>query len=262
VISYCIAAYRPSYVRMLVSDLVWKTSAPYEILVWVNVDDPGLDDFLEEAGRRYPVRVVGRTPGNIGMRAYGELFRAAGHELIAQVDDDVVCVSPGIAERARRLFSQHPRVCQLVADVWQDQHTTGARPPMSAYGCVDRQEGLYAGPIDGWFAVYHRSILPLLLSQPFGEYFPLGAAVKRSLAARGLSGLLCTRMKVFHTIGPEYASLFGMLDAEIDKYRRLGRREIVEWYSGARATLPPVEVLAERFAAAVGEIDGHDGRVR
>lgn len=258
-ISYCIAAYRPPYVRMLVSDLVWKTSVPFEVLVWVNVDDPGLDDFLEEAGRRYPVRVVGRTGANVGMRAYEELFRAAAHELIAQIDDDVVCVSPGIAERAQRLFARFPRVRQIVADVWQDQYTTGARPPMSGYRCVDRREGLYDGPIDGWFAVYHRSILPLLLSQPFAEYCALGAAVRRSLASRGLSGLLCTRMKVFHTIGPEYASLFGMLEAEIGKYRRLGRQEIVDWYSGAKATLPPIEVLADRFALAVGEIDRHDG---
>jgi hypothetical protein len=53
-----------------------------------------------------------------------------------------------------------------------------------------------------------------------------------------MEGLLCTRMKVFHVIGPCYASLFGMLESEIRKYRDVGRPDIVEWYERSRDTLP------------------------
>jgi hypothetical protein len=255
-ISYCIAVYRPTYARLLLEDLVQKTTARYEILVWLNVQDTALDAAIAAAQERgVPLRIVGRTPHNIGMCAYRELFRASRYPLIVQIDDDVICVSRRISERAGCLFEKFPRVRQLVADVWQDEFTTGARPPLDAYRCVDAPEGLYDGPIDGWFSIYHRSVLPVLLSLPYSQYCCLGAMVRSRLSQQGLSGLLCTRMKVFHVIGPQYAALFGMLEFELEKYRRLGRSEIVDWYSGARTSLPPAERLEEQFAGIARSLE-------
>jgi hypothetical protein len=164
-----------------------------------------------------------------------------------QIDDDVVGISRGIAERAERLFARFPSVRQLVSDVWQDDHTTGARPPLSGYREFDRQEGLYDGPVDGWFSIYHRSILPLIDTLRFASYFPLGATVRARLNRQGLHGLLDTGMRVFHVIGPAYASFFGMLEFEICKYRRLGRNEIVAWYCDAKSNLPPRTELETRL---------------
>ncbi len=230
-ISYCIAVYRPIYARRLLADLVDKTSAPFEILLWLNVADAALDAEIDGAiTRGVPLRVLGRTPENIGMRAYATLFAAARYTLVAQIDDDVVSISRGIAERAERLFRRFPSVRQLVADVWQDEHTTGARPPLDQYRVFDAAEGLYDGPIDGWFSVYHRSIQPLLASLPFAPYVALGAAARARLMQRGQMGLLDRGMKVFHVTGPAYADAFGMLEFEIEKYRRLGRADIVTWY--------------------------------
>jgi hypothetical protein len=262
VISYCIAVYRPVYARLLFADLAAKTSTPYEILVWLNVADDGLDaEIAEMAARGAPLRVLGRTPDNIGMTAYRTLFRAARYPLIAQIDDDVVCISRGIAERADRLFRRYPAVRQLVADVWQDEHTTGARPALSSYRTFDAREGLLAGPIDGWFSVYHRSILPLLMVLPHAPYFNLGAAVRERLVQRGQQGLLDLGMKVFHVIGPAYADAFGMLGFEIEKYRRLGRPEIVDWYEGWRAgrTDAVGGVLRERVGAIRLALEGAVG---
>jgi hypothetical protein len=256
VISYCVAVLRPVYARRLIDELVHKTSVPCEILLWLNVADDGLEAFLADHGARgAPVRVLGRTPENVGMRAYRELFRAARYPLLAQIDDDVVAVSRGIAERAAGIFEAFPDVRQVVADVWQDAFTTGARPPLADYRCVDARAGLFDGPIDGWFSIHHRSILPLLLALPYAPYCYLGAMVRRELQRRRQRGLLCTRMRVFHVVGPAYASLFGMLDAEVEKYRRLGRTEIVDWYAGARGHLPPTDELARSFAAALGALD-------
>jgi hypothetical protein len=256
VISYCVAAYRPAYASLLVQDLVRKTSCPFEILVWLNTDDAALERLLGDlAAQGHAVRIAGKSPENIGMRAYGELFRIARHRLIAQIDDDVIRVSPGIAERASRIFARHQGVRQLTADVWQDEFTTGARPPLAQYRCVDVADGLYDGPIDGWFSVYDRSILPLLVQLASREYCCIGGEAQIRLRAARLRGLLCTRMRVFHTIGPQYAALFGMLDFEVEKYRRLGRAEIVKWYDDARPTLPPRHVLEQRFAAAVRQVD-------
>jgi hypothetical protein len=246
-ISYCIAVYRPTYACMLLDDLVRKTSVPYEILLWLNVEDPALEQFIQQAiAQGHPMRVVGRTPHNIGMVAYRELFRAARYPLVTQIDDDVVCVASGIAERAQQVFAAFPTVRQLVADVWQDARTTGARPPLECYSVFDAQQGLYNGPIDGWFSVYHRSIMPILLGLPFASYCGLGAAVRVRLQRQGQHGLLDRGMKVFHVIGPAYAAAFGMLDFEIAKYRRLGRHDIVEWYERESVDLPGPGVLRER----------------
>ena len=159
-ISYCIAAYRPNYVRLLLSPTWWrKHRFHFEILLWLNVADSALDTDIEMAiNKGVPLRVIGRTPENIGMVAFSSLFRSARFPLITQIDDDVVFISRGIAERASRLFQRFPAVSQLVADVWQDEYTTGARPPMDRYEPFEASEGLYSGPIDGWFAIYNRSI--------------------------------------------------------------------------------------------------------
>lgn len=246
-ISYCIAVYRPIYARLLIADLVQKTSVRYEILLWLNVQDAALEaDILAVKTRGVPIRVLGRTPQNIGMQAYRFLFRAARYPLITQIDDDVVYISRGIAERASRLFQRFPTLRQLVADVWQDELTTGARPPMAQYSTFDAEEGLYSGPVDGWFAVYHRSILPLLLAVPMSPYFALGAAVRARLVQQGLLGLLDHGMKVFHVIGPAYAAAFGMLQFEIEKYRRLERHDIVGWYQRDAPQPNSVADLLER----------------
>ena len=249
-ISYCIAVYRPVYARLLLADLVAKTTSPYEILVWINVASEELEaEIAAVASQGIPLRVLGRTPENIGMTAYRELFKSARYPLITQIDDDVVCVSRGIAERAQRLFQRFPGVRQLVADVWQDEFTTGARPPLEHYCAYDAAEGLYSGPIDGWFSICHRSVLPTLLALPFSPYIGLGGMLRAQLARRGQLALLDRGMKVFHVVGPEYAHRFGMLDFEIEKYRRLGRSEIVAWYEGWRDRGDRVEPSADRIDA-------------
>jgi hypothetical protein len=167
----------------------------------------------------------------------------------------VVAVSRNIAERTSEVFCKFPSVKQLVADVWQDDYTTGARPAMSSYRAYEAEYGLYDGPIDGWFSVFHRSILPLAQARYGDIYFPLGGVLRNRLKKIGMLGLLCTRFKVFHVIGPQYASHFGMLDFEVEKYRKLGRANIVSWYESARATLPPREELSLRVERILAHLE-------
>jgi hypothetical protein len=260
-ISYCTALYRPTYARLLLADLAAKTSVPFEILVWLNVGDAALDaDIAAAQARGVPLRVLGRTLENIGMRAYPALFAAARYPLIVQIDDDVVCIGRGIAERAARLFRRFPAVRQLVADVWQDEHTTGARPPLDQYRVFDAAEGLHDGPIDGWFSIYHHSLQPLLASLPAEHYLGLGSVVHAALRRRGQYGLLDLGSKVFHVIGPAYADGFGMLDFEIAKYRRLGRMDIVAWYEAYHADRLAPALLADRIATIRAALDAHVAR--
>lgn len=246
-ISYCIACYRPRYARMLIADLIAKTTTPFEILVWLNIADGDFERFLEErkdAGA--DIRVVGRTPKNIGMSVYPQLFAAAKFEMITQIDDDVVSVSPGISEAALDVFYRFPNVGMLTADVWQDEYTTGARPPMHCYRTISEEFGLHDGPIDGWFAVYRKSALEHCGHIRPTKYFCLGCAIKGHLNSIGRQALLCTRMKVFHVTDPVYVSYFGMLDSEIEKYRAIGRSDQVDRYTAARESLPAKEDLDDR----------------
>jgi hypothetical protein len=249
-ISYCIACYRPTYARQLIDDLIAKTSTAYEILLWINVEDSDFERYVAgKAASGAPVRVIGRSPDNIGMAAYPRLFEVSRGHMVAQIDDDVVCVSSRIAETAKEIFDRFPDVGMLTADVWQDEYTTGARPPMGSYRLVSREHGLYDGPIDGWFAVYRKSSL-LLVSRQIrpSRYFCLGGALKANLRSAGMRGLLCTRMKVFHVVDPAYVAHFGMLDAEVAKYREIGRQDQVDLYLSSRGKLPPMEDLSQRVA--------------
>lgn len=246
-ISYCIASYRPTYSLLLIKDLIRKTSAPFEILVWLNTEDDEYERSLENLiTDGAPLRILGKTPENIGMKAYRSLFQQSRYDLLVQIDDDVIAVSRKIAEQASEIFSTFPRVKQLVADVWQDDYTTGARPPIGNYRSFAPEHGLYDGPIDGWFSIFHRSVLPLVEESQDSVYFPLGGRLKNRLRQHGSVGLLCTKFKVFHVIGPQYASYFGMLDFEIEKYRRLGKMDLVNWYETGKQALPPREELEAR----------------
>jgi hypothetical protein len=246
-ISYCIACYRPVYSRLLIDELTNKTTAAYEILVWLNVEDPEFENFLEDRkSGGCPLRVVGRTPENIGMTAYPSLFDAAKFDMVAQIDDDVVRVSPCIAERAADIFERFPKISMLTADVWQDEFTNGARPPMESYREFSLEYGLYDGPIDGWFAIYRKSAIARCGSLKSGRYYPLGCVIKNRLASIGEKGLLCTRLKVFHALGAAYACYFGMLDSEIQKYAELGLRQLADLYCRQKAEIPPREELARR----------------
>ena len=266
-ISYCVPIFRPWFAKRLILDLIRKTSAPFEILLWLNVNDAEFDAFLaEQIAAGHPVKVVGKTPENIGMSAFGALFEEARYEMITQIDDDVICVSPRIAEICSEIFAKHPIVKQVAANVWQDELTCGARPAGDRYKIFDVELGLYNGPIDGWFSVYHRSILPLVLKlanqrkslrvswkPPFfqlrryqpGKYFYLGSGVQGRLERFGKVGLLCTRCKVFHVTEPDYLSYFNGLDFEIKKYRALGRNDVADSYE-RRSARPAPESLADR----------------
>src|SRR5262249_22596933 len=160
------------------------------------------------------VTIVGYTPDNsMGMKGLRECFLRAKHKLVTQIDDDVVRVSPRIAETALEVMQRHPEVKQVVTDVWQDPSVDGARPPMRHYSPVDPALGLYDGPLDGWFSMVDRTtLLEVLPTIPFDKrFFFLGAQIKNCLAPRGKKAVLCTKAKVFHLTMSEYMVAFDML---------------------------------------------------
>lgn len=255
-ISYCICVYRPRLFYILLEDLIRKTSTPYEVLIWLNTRAPDLEDHVDRLSYRgVPVRIVGVSPENIGMLGYKMLFKSARYDLIAQVHDDVVCISRKIAERALEIFSAHKDVQQIVADVIQDSFTTGGRPGDDAYSLSDESSGLFAGPVDGWFSIYHRATLQLLLDAPYEPYFYLGSYMQMQLRARKKEGMLCKGMKVFHLAGPAYAQLFETVETEIKKYHSLGNKTAAEVYSSLKTTPEMLSQMAEQYRSSIKLIE-------
>lgn len=255
-ISYCICVYRPRLFYILLEDLIRKTTTPYEILVWINTRAPELEGYISRLSfRGVPIRVIGSSLKNIGMTGYKMLFHNAKYDLIAQVHDDVICISRRIAEIASETFKAHPRVKQIVADVVQDAFTTGGRPGDSAYTPFDADKGLFSGPVDGWFSIYHRSILRILLDAPYEPYFYLGSYIQMQLKSRMFEGLLSKKMKVFHIAGPAYAALFETGESEVRKYIGLGKKELAEAYASMNPDEATLLQMADSYRKNVEQIE-------
>lgn len=247
-ISYCLVAYRPVYAKLLLEELVRKTSVEYEVLIWMNVADSSFEGCvarLISAG--HPIKVVGKTPENIGMNAFRDLFKVARYGMIVQLDDDVVFISRRIAEIAKGEFARAPDVSMITAHVWQDEYTTGSHPPLESYKPSSYGGGLMLGDIDGGFSIYRASEIDLLLSAPYRSYFYLGSWVALELIKNGRFGVMSTRIKMFHVAGPVYSSYYGMLDFEIEKYKTVNNLEVVKWYEGARGSIPSSGILEGRI---------------
>lgn len=255
-ISYCICVYRPRLFPILLEDLIRKTTVPYEILVWLNTRAPELDGYLERmAHRGIPIKVIGVSRNNVGMVGYKMLFRNARYKMIAQVHDDVVTISRGIAEKAAEIFKRHDTIKQVVADVIQDSFTTGGRPGLDAYKSFDEADGLLVGPVDGWFSIYHHSVLPLLLEAPYAPYFYLGSYIQMQLRSRGQDGLLCQKMKVFHVAGPAYAALFETVQSEVRKYKQLGMADMADLYAKTNPDEGSLDQMLKEYQKNVDSLE-------
>lgn len=255
-ISYCVCVYRPRLFYILLDELIRKTGVPYEILVWLNTRAPELEAYIERlALRGIPIKVVGSSPENVGMVGYKMLFLNAKYDMIAQVHDDVICMSKNIANKAAAIFKKHAKVKQIVADVIQDCFTTGGRPGDDSYKQVYEDEGLFSGPIDGWFSIYHRSILSILIEAPYSPYFYLGSYVQMQLAASKKEGLLCKAMKVLHVAGPSYSQLFETVESEVRKYTNLGNKDAADRYLNMKPSPEVLDQMCQQYKKDVKSIE-------
>jgi len=216
---------------MLLRELVEKTKVPYEILVWMNTSDQRLVDTIETMrAELIPIRVVGSTPCDMGMQGFRVLFEQAKYDMIAQVDEHVIMMSPGIPEKAAAIFKKYKDVKMLVADVVQDKYTDGGRPPLDQYKSFDESNGLYDGPVDGWFAIYDKALFPAMYDVTYERSFFLGSWARGKAISMKYRGLLCTQMKVFHAYGPAYAETFGSRVEEAGRIRYFGNHPLADLY--------------------------------
>jgi hypothetical protein len=250
-ISYMLPCYRAYYASRLLGEVNKKTSDSYELLLWLNMEDAGFESYVKTLqGMGHPIRIVGKTPENIGMAAFKHLIEAARGDFLVQLEDDVLFISPNASTIATGILDRNPKIGMLSAEVWQDEISNGGHPRPEHYTCVDAVNQLFEGPIDGGFSVYPKRFTPQLLESGFRTYFGLGSGMHVRLGKIGVKAYKCRRMRIFHIIGATYHSLFaGMVQFEIEKYRRVGHRGMVEVYEREMASLPSRSSLELRFKA-------------
>lgn len=260
-VSYLLPAYRGFYASRLFGEIARKTTVPYEFLVWLNLDNKGLEAYIQGLiSSGYPIRIVGSTPENIGMRAFKPLIEQARGEYLVQLEDDVLFISRRAMEVADDILRRRPEIGMLSAELWQDEFSNGGHPGPDHYKVVSEADQLYEGPIDGGFSVYPRSSVPILLQADFRPYFGLGAETHCRLNGLGKKAYKTRRMRMFHIAGPTYHSLFaGMIEFEIEKYKRVGHQGMVEVFETQRMTLPPRTILDQRFRAIDNYHDAFSG---
>lgn len=275
-ISYCVVVIRTKFVRMLIEDLVRKTTTPYEILLWLNVADRAFEVFVTDQRRAgIPVRLVGNTPENIGMTGFKACFEQAKGTIITQIDDDVIRISPKISEAAEFIFQRRKDVRHLSAAMWESEwywiyKAYGDRWD-KVYRSIDPTLELYDGSIDGWFSMYHRDILPLLLDLGTGgdPYTPppsapkgpalisIGYRVAQKLrASKNMRPAVCKPMKVFHVKGAPLLSYYDMLETQIWKFKQMKwDPEYIAKWEAARKRIPPKSDIEPHVQQAYREID-------
>lgn len=260
-ISYCIVVIRPKFVRMLIDDLIRKTTAPYEIIVWLNIDDPAFEAYLKEKMKvGVPIRIIGKDPSNIGMAAFGPCFQHAKGTIITQLDDDVIRISPNMVETATFIFDRRKDVRHLSAAMWENDYYRIYGDWNKVYKPVDLSLDLYDGPIDGWFSMYHRDIRDLLLGVDNGyqsRMISIGYSVAQQLRATpGRRPAICRSLKVFHVKGPPMLNYYDMLDTHIWKLRQLkAPQKDIDHFVGSKKWVPAKREMETHVQQAYREID-------
>ncbi len=265
-ISYCVVLIRPKFVRMLVADLVRKTKMPYEILLWMNVEDRPFEVYVTQQARAgVPIRLVGKTPENIGMAALKSCFEQAKGNIITQIDDDVIRMSAGTPEAAQFIFEKRPGIRHLSAMMWEDKYCFFRPPWIEKCKSIDPEMDLYEGPIDGWFSMYHRDLREMLLSFPYDKRaLSTGWIMSSRLRdgagpfppGRGPKSALCNAMKVFHVKAPAYLNYYDLFETQLWKFKELGqKKEEIEKYRQLRGRLPTKKVVEPYIQKVYEELE-------
>lgn len=248
-LSYMLPVFRAWYSSRVICQVVRKTTVPYELLLWFNILDDNLEAYVQElidAGN--PIRVLGRTPENIGMKAFQRMAPEARGEYLVQLEDDAIDISRRAGEIAIDLFNRYPEAAIIGGHVWQDKYTTGARPPLHIYDVKNAAEGLYQGPMDGPLMFYKRSVCtPVFMEAKIDRYFGLGPFTHGRIMEMGYRGYLTTRIMSFHMHGPIYHWYYGMLDHEIAKYESIHYYDMANTYKALKKSLPSREDVADQI---------------
>ena len=234
---------RPQFLERCLKSLVASIAqeSSCELILLDNGSTDRTPEILAEYRDRPNTHIITR-PNNGGLTEYKRLFNAARGEYIVVVDDDVLEFPPVLDTLFADYMRMFPEYGYIGLNVVQNEHTNGARPGPEQY-VEDTRDGrtLLEGPTGGWCACFRRSdyrrlwwkVLFTRFDMRQSEDSFLSANFRRWLSLK--SGIIRDAV-CFHASGPYYASQFGHLDREIEKYQRAKLDTLAEQYAGFRKT--------------------------
>jgi len=177
---------------------------------------------------------------NIGLKAYKKLFSESKGDHIIEVDDDILEFPDGIDSIFVKYFSACKKYGYLALDVVQNEHTTGAKPRLDLYK-IKNINGfiIEEGPTGGWCTGFRRKDYSKIkfIFNSFNHYnFKHGedGFLSKLFRLLGKKSGIISGVKCFHATGPYYSKQYGLLERDIEKYRKSGRQDLVGIYSSFR----------------------------
>ena len=230
----------------LESLLATARGVEYEVLVWNNGSDDGTKEYLDEIAAKYPrVRPI-HHPENVGLNAVALSVKAARGYYIVELDDDVVQFPDDWLAKMLHAFKKVPQIGYVVANVVQDECTTGEKDVPEAYTIVD-YDGVVMehGPAWGWCSMTSLEVLSRIGNFPRRRgrlnFTEDEDYVRRCLRA-GYTPAILQEVVVFHASGAAMNDKYGYLESCLKKYEETA--QITKKLQAAR------EYVAEKQTAA------------
>jgi glycosyltransferase involved in cell wall biosynthesis len=210
-----------------------------ELILLDNGSTDRTPEILAGYRGRPNVRIIAR-PKNGGLTEYKRLFKAARGNYIVVVDDDVLEFPPALDTLFADYMRVFPDYGYIGLNVVQNEYTNGARPGAEQYVEQSREgRTLLEGPTGGWCACFRRSDYRRLWWKLLFTRFDMRQSEDGFLSANfrkwlSLKSGIIRDAVCFHAAGPYYASQFGHLDREIEKYRGSKLDALADRYAGFR----------------------------
>jgi GT2 family glycosyltransferase len=194
----------------------------YEVIVWNNGSTDGTKEYLDQIAEAHPqVRAINH-PENVGLNAVALAVAQARGYYIVELDDDVVRFPDDWLAKMLHAFKKVPQIGYLVANVIQDETTTGEKDIPEAYQVVD-YEGVVMehGPAWGWCSMTSLEVLSRVGNFPRRRgrlnFTEDEDYVRRCLKA-GYTPAILQEVVVFHASGAELNDKYGYLESCLQKY--------------------------------------------
>jgi GT2 family glycosyltransferase len=193
-----------------VEDVLLRTAATSEIVIWDNASTDGTGDYL--ATLTDPrIRVV-RSTKNVGMNGYARGFRMTTAPYLVELDDEVVDAPPGWDRTLLDAYETLPEIGFLAADLVDDPHDEAAhyryRVRPHEYRLTEvNGVPLLEGPAGGGCAITSRELAASVggfPERPREVFWQEETEYLERISRLGYRGAVLASLKVHHTGGRHY----------------------------------------------------------
>lgn len=208
-----------------------------EIIILDNHSSDGTWDFLKvfkDKNRDLKIRIL-RAPWNLGLTGYKILFFLAKGDKIVEVDDDVLMFPDKIDSIFSKYINSFPDFGFIALDVIQNELTNGAKPsPASEHYIEIERENLIMeqGQTGGWCSCFDKKRIPMFLFYLKPINFKSGddGLIVFLNKLMGLKSGIIKGIKCLHASGPIYSKEYGLIQRDIEKYKKSGLDDFVDNY--------------------------------